>query len=107
MMDYYEEVKRLCEINGITVDAALKTATNSEVGYTTFWGWKRRNIYPRADIAFKLSKVLGVTVEHFFNDDDAVEEMYMKNKEVIKLFENLSVSSQEKVIDLLKLLQGK
>lgn len=106
MTDFYEEIKRLCKLNNITVDAAVKAATGTEDGNAIFWGWKRRKIYPRADDLFRLSKILGVTVEHFF-DDNGVEEMYLKNKEVIKLFENLSLNSQTQVISLLKTLQGK
>lgn len=106
MRDFYEELKRLCELNNMNIEGVVRAATNNQSGYTKYWSWKRQGTFPRADELYKMCKTLGVSMEHFFEDGET-ETVKTKQKEVVDLFDNLSLSSQDQVLSLLKTLQGK
>lgn len=107
-MEYmYEKIKRLCEINGVLIDNVMSECSDGEFNYQTLWGWKRRGNFPRADFLYKVAKRFGVPMESFFDNSKELQLIETRESEVISLFKNLSLDSQDQILSLLKTLQGK
>lgn len=83
-MNIYEEIIKLCKLRNITIDELMK-----KIGKTSaiYYGWRARDMMPRADDLYNICKVLNVSMEHFFEDDDSV--CYIP-KQMINKLENLS-----------------
>lgn len=81
-MNFYDEVKRLCKVRGITIDALMKMTGKSSAVY---FGWKQRGDYPRADDVYEISKILEVSMEHFFENDRGI----VVNDRIINVVQNL------------------
>lgn len=69
-MDIFDEIKRLCKIRGITIDDLMKMIGRS--GIAVYAGWRQRGCYPRSEDLYKISKVLEVSMEHFFGDNEGI-----------------------------------
>lgn len=106
MENFYDEIKRLCELNNIKIESLIAEASNNGCGYATFWGWKRRGIYPRFDMGYKICKILGVEPKHFFEEDDS-NSYGSEYQELVKLYNNLSLDARSQVLNLMRTLQGK
>lgn len=86
-MNIFEEIKRLCKIREITIDELMKKIGKS--GINVYAGWKQRDCIPRADDLYQISKVLGVSVEHFFDDE---EKVLSKSESILEKINSLSES---------------
>ena len=51
-MNFFDEIKRLCKVRGITVDELMKMI--GKTGIPVYAGWRQRGCYPRADDFHKL-----------------------------------------------------
>lgn len=113
-MNFYEELKRLCKIRGLTVEVLLKMI--GKPGITTFSGWKQRGCYPRADDLYKICKILEVSMEHFFGDEEGIVVNKTKMDFINKLdylsdddfqtLNNLSEAQLKNLITLAKSMQS-
>lgn len=113
-MNIYEEIKRLCKVRGITIDDLMKQIGKS--GIATYAGWRQRGCYPRAEDLYKICKVLEVSMEHFFGDDEGIVVSKIKmdfiNKldylsdEDFEIINNLSESQLKNLINLAKSMQS-
>lgn len=112
-MNFYEEIKRLSRIKGFTLDSLMKYI--GKPGITTFSGWKHRDCYPRADELFKICQALGVSMEHFFDEEQGIvvqkDMMQLVNKlnniplEEIRILNNLTIDQFRNLIQLAKSMQ--
>lgn len=81
-MNFYDEVKRLCKLRGMTIEELMQMAGKT---YATYFGWRQRGDYPRADDVYDIAKILEVSVEHFFDDDRGV----VVNEKIMNIVKNL------------------
>lgn len=110
-MNFYDELKRLCRIKGITIDSLMKMI--GRPGIVAFSGWKQRDCYPRADDLYKICKILEVSMEHFFDDDEGIVVDKKKMDLINKLdylsdeeFETLSKLSESQLKNLINLARS-
>lgn len=61
---FFLRVQILAKSQKITIDKLMKEALGPTSSRDYYNGLRRRNIYPRADDAVKIAKVLGTTVEY-------------------------------------------
>lgn len=112
-MNFYDEVKRLCKLRGITIEELMKMAGKT---YATYFGWRQRGDYPRADDVYDIAKILEVSVEHFFEDDRGIvvnEKMMnvVKNleslpNEDLEILNNMNEEQLKNLINLAKSLKS-
>lgn len=73
MENFYEKIALLCKSSGKYIDIVFNKILGREKGgKDVYQGWRRRGMYPRADILYKLSKILKVPMEAFFDDTPPV-----------------------------------
>ena len=91
MEKFYEKIALLCKSSGKSIDVVFNKVLGREKGgKDVYQGWRRRGMYPRADILYKLSKLLQVPMESFFDDSPAVAGVSARMK---------ALSSIEKLTD--------
>lgn len=95
-MNFYDEVKRLCKLRGITIEELMQMIGKTNA---TYFGWRQRGDYPRADDVYDIAKILEVSVEHFFEDDRGIV-VNEKMKNVVKNLERLSNEELEVINNL-------
>ena len=69
-MNFFDEIKRLCKIKGITVDELMKMI--GKPGIPTYAGWRQRGCLPRTDDFYKICKVFEISMEHFFDEETGI-----------------------------------
>ena len=69
-MNFFIELKRLCKARDITLDQLMKRI--GKPGIRTYTGWRQRDVLPRANDLYEICKVLEVSMEHFFGDDEGI-----------------------------------
>lgn len=102
-MNFFEEVKRLCKQQNMTVESVITKALG-DGAIDMYYGWKRRNTLPRIDDAYSIAKVLGVSVDYFMSDEksDLIPERY---KNICEILENFSDVELEQIKIMLKTMQ--
>lgn len=65
-MDFYERVKLVAKERGLSISFLL---SECELSYNTWKGYKFQGNLPRADVVYKISKILGVTMEYLIADE--------------------------------------
>lgn len=108
-MEIYDEIKRQCHLKGITIDELAKV-----IGITpaVYYGWRQRNMIPRADYLHNICKVLGVSMEHFFDDGKdyvvlekiipIVKKIETLTDEDIEFLNNLSATQIQSMLSFCK-----
>lgn len=91
-MNIYEEIIKLCKLRNITIDELMK-----KIGKTSaiYYGWRARDMMPRADDLYNICKVLNVSMEHFFDNDDDNYIVPVNIKSLVQKLENLSTEDLE------------
>lgn len=91
-MNIYEEIIKLCKLRNITIDELMK-----RIGKTSaiYYGWRARDMMPRADDLYNICKVLNVSMEHFFDNDDDNYIVPVNIKSLVQKLENLSTEDLE------------
>lgn len=95
-MNYYDEIIKLCKQREITIDELMMKIGKSSA---TYYGWRARNISPRASDLYEICKVLNVSMEHFFEDEESYT-VPPKIKPLVKNFEQLSADDLEVLLSL-------
>lgn len=102
-MNFFDEVKRLCKQQNLTVEYVVTKALGAGA-IDMYYGWKRRNSLPRIDDAYSIAKVLGVSVDYFMSDDKA-DLIPGRYKEICEILENFSDKEIEQIKIMLKTMQ--
>lgn len=89
-MNFYDEVKRLCKLKGMTIEELMQIIGKTNA---TYFGWRQRGGYPRADDVYAIAKILEVSVEHFFEDDRGI----VVNEKMMNIVKNLEQLSNEEL----------
>lgn len=72
--------KDLVKQRNTTMEWAAKSAS---VPFPTLASWIARGTLPRVDAAYRLSNVLGVTVEFFLTGKDSVNQWSIDNRDLL------------------------
>lgn len=96
-MNIYEEIIKLCKLRNITIDELMK-----KIGKTSaiYYGWRARDMMPRADDLYNICKVLNVSMEHFFEDDSETFTISKKIKPLVDKLEKLPPDDFQLVTEL-------
>ena len=113
-MNFFDEIKRLCKIRGITVDELMKMI--GKTGIPVYAGWRQRGCYPRADDFHKICNVLEVSMEHFFDNDkgivvsdrmmNLVKKLDSLTEEDVNTLNNLTITQLKNLLTLAKSMQS-
>lgn len=66
-MDFYERTKYLCKERELTIETLM---SRCQLTRETFFKWRERQSLPRSDSLYKMSKVLGVSMEYLLNGEN-------------------------------------
>lgn len=113
-MNFFEEIKRLCKVRGMTVDELMKMI--GKTGIPVYAGWRQRGCYPRADDFYKICNVLEVSMEHFFGDGkgvvvsermmNLVKKLDNLPQEDLNILNNLTETQLKNLLTLAKSMQS-
>ena len=102
MEKFYEKIALLCKSSGKSIDSVFnKILEREKGGKDVYQGLRRRGMYPRADILYKLSKILKVPMETFFDDSPPVAGVSARIKALGNI-ENLSDEEFEFIKNIVK-----
>jgi len=71
--DFFEKLKAHAARRGQGIDAYFRAVFSGQKNKEAFNGWRRRQIFPRADDAFMLAQDLGITVEELIAGAEGAE----------------------------------
>ena len=86
--DFYERTKRLCRKNCMTIEGLMSSCGLIK---DTFAKWRRREIYPRADILMQMCQILNVSMEYMMTG----EEEYRLNPRVVAIADFLEKNPEK------------
>lgn len=93
MLDYYQRIRTLCRLRQTTIDQMMKTLYPSENNPKEIYnGWRRRNLFPRCDVALKMAEYLNVSVEYLVtgNEKNSENDFAYKYGQYEELLEEIS-----------------
>lgn len=91
MLDYYQRVRTLCRLRKTTIREMMNTIYPSDGNpLDVYNGWRRRDLYPRCDIAQKMADYLNVSVEYLVTGDDKENDFAYKYSQYADLLEEIS-----------------
>lgn len=112
-MNIYDTIANLCKTRSITIDYLMQ-----QIGKTgdVYYGWRARDVYPRADVLCQISQVLDVPMEYFFPENSnyvipvslkpLAEKLVSLPAEDVAVLNNLSKDQLQKLIDFCKSIQN-
>ena len=101
-MNFFDEVKRLSKEQNTTVEATVKKALGENQGAVDqYYGWMKRDIYPRMDDGFKIAEALGVTMNHFFTDKEAPSR-YSEINDILSSFSDVELANIKVMLETMK-----
>jgi hypothetical protein len=119
-MDFYERIKRYVKVKGLTIDGYFSVLFAGAKNKESFSGWKKRNIYPRADDALILARDMQTTVEELVEGDAGEQYLreYIQEKgwgfspprrigDMVKAADELSDEQLEYIMVLIKAMLAK
>jgi len=93
MLDYYQRVRTLCRLRQTTIGDMMKAIYPSEGNpIDVYNGWRRRDLYPRCDMAQKMAEYLNVSVEYLVTGEEknSENEFAYKYGQYSELLEEIS-----------------
>ncbi len=97
-MTFYERVKRLCELRGISVSKLTDDLGFSKSAGTT---WKTSSGSPRPGTIKKIADYFGITIDELKEDgiiSNTEKPLTDNEKEMLRLFSKLGIVDQSRVI---------
>ena len=61
---FFERTKRLCKENNTTIEGLMVSCGLTK---DAFMKWRRRSVFPRADVLYKMSRFFHVSMEYLLN----------------------------------------
>lgn len=87
MSIFIEQVDKLLSENGKT---KIELARYAGISTQSFYDWKNRNTVPSADVAVKIARFLGTSVEYLVTGEE--KDIYKKKYDIL-------IGNMTKVID--------
>lgn len=113
-MNFFDKLANLCKLRNITIENLWQ-----QIGRTTatYYSWRSRNVLPRADEVFEMSKILKVPMEYFFDSEDSycivppelkplIQKIESLPTEDIEIITHISESQLQSVIALCKSIKS-
>ena len=95
MQTIYEQLKKLCAKNNISI---LQLEKKMQVSNGSIGKWK--TVIPRADILFRVSTFFGVSMEYFFNQTQVVNDIDIENNLNNSNYNNIISNSSHCIITI-------
>lgn len=107
-INFYDEIKRLAKLKNLKIESIMQEVLQSptpEAARDFYQGMRKRNNYPRLDVAYGMAKALGVSLDYFFQSEEL--KNYDKYQNILPLLENMTDEELVKVEMMIKLLVQK
>lgn len=98
-MNIVEKIEKLRESRKWTV---YKLSVESGVSQSTLATIQQRNTPPKIEILQDLCDAFGITLAQFFLEDEEVEILSEKEKELLSAYRKLPESKQKALLNLIK-----
>lgn len=96
-MDFWTRIDSLIEYKNIS---RKELAAKAGFSYSSFTNGVRRSSVPAADVALRIAKVLGVTVESLFDEETFPAPQEKNTIELIQTFSSLSERDKNLLLNL-------
>ena len=93
-----KKISALCDEREWTL---YTLSEKTDIPYSTLNSSVNRNAPPKIDTLEKICEAFGITLAQFFIDDEEVEILSKKEKELITSFRELSPNKQQALIDFI------
>ena len=94
-----KKILDMCEERGWSL---YELAEKTGVPYSTLNSSVNRNAPPKIETLERVCETFGISRSQFFMEDEEVEVLSKKEKELIVLFRNLSLERQNALVELIK-----
>lgn len=86
-MDFWSKIENLMEYKNIS---RKELAAKANFSYSSFTNGIKRNSIPAADVALRIAKVLGTTVEELFDEKAEITSESKKALQLVQTYSKLS-----------------
>lgn len=101
-MDFFEEVKRLAKQQNTTIESVCKRAFgDKQSSIDKYYGWSKRDLWPRMDDGHLIASVLGVSMDHFFESENS------RNQKITDLLSEFSDAELQDIEVMLEMMISK
>lgn len=69
-INFYDKFKRLAKLKNLKIESIMQEVLQSPTPKKArdfYQGMRKRNNYPRLDVAYGMAKALGVSLDYFFS----------------------------------------
>ena len=99
-MDFYQNLKRICQSRGTTVSAVLKELDINK-SHGTHW---KNGTDPNMSIAVALSEYLGVSLDYLISGKESDSSLTEDERKLVNFYRRLSEREQQRLIGRAELL---
>lgn len=99
-----EKIESICEKKGIS---KYKLAHDASIPYTTLTNMFKKDTMPTLPTLQKICEGLDITMAQFFAEDETRVDLTEMQKELLSLWDSLSLDMQSRVIGYLEGLKEK
>lgn len=100
-MDFWERIDSLIAYKNIS---RKELAAQAGFSYSSFTNGRRRASIPAADVALRIARTLGVTVEFLFDEENHPAPQDKDAVELIRDFTALSVRDRKLLLNLARIM---
>lgn len=101
-MDFWTRIDSLIEYKNIS---RKELAAKADFSYSSFTNGMRRSSVPAADVALRIAKVLGVTVEYLFDEENNPVPQEKDTIKFMQIFDTLSERDKRLIFTMAKEMQ--